>query len=96
MRFTALMALLVSVSATLAFWDAPKLEQLPTSEKAKKIVLIAGKPEAKPTGEHEYFAGIVLLANMFEQTPAVHPILFEMVGQKMKKFLRMPLRSFFS
>ena len=75
MRFAALMALLVSVSATLAFWDVPKLEQLPTSEKAKKIVLIAGKAEAKPTGEHEYFAGIVLLANMLEQTPDVHPIL---------------------
>jgi len=76
MRMLAFLGFLgTTVSAALAFWDAPKLEELPSSDKAIPIVFIAGKPEAKPTGDHEYFAGCALLANTLRQTPNVHPIL---------------------
>lgn len=75
MRAIVLFGFLASVSAALAFRDAPQLEQLPASDKATTIVLIAGKPEAKPTGDHEYFAGCALLANTLKQTTGVHPIL---------------------
>lgn len=76
MRVAALLGFfLTTVSAAIAFWDAPKVEELPASDKAISIVLIAGKPESKPAGDHEYFAGCALLANSLKQTTGVHPIL---------------------
>ncbi len=75
MRLTSLICFLSSVSFCIGFFDAPEIEKIPSTEKVKRIVLIAGKPESKPTGEHEYFAGIVLLADMIKQTDGVYPIL---------------------
>jgi type 1 glutamine amidotransferase len=39
-----------------------------------KIVLVAGRQSHGP-GEHEHFAGCVLLMNMLKQTPGVFPVL---------------------
>src|SRR5688500_2087401 len=49
------------------------LEAEPTDSKLTRIVLVAGPTTAK-LGEHEYFAGTVLLAEMLKQTPGVFPI----------------------
>lgn len=50
------------------------LEAEPTDPAAAKIVLIAGS-FSKGGGEHEYFAGSVLLYNLLKQTPGVAPVL---------------------
>ena len=51
------------------------VEALPTDAKAAKVVLIAGFPASKmKSGEHEYFAGVALLAKMLKQTPGVSPV----------------------
>ncbi len=39
-----------------------------------KIVLVAGPPSHGP-GDHEYFAGMALLANQLRQTPGVFPVI---------------------
>jgi hypothetical protein len=53
--------------------DVP-LEAEPTNPAAAKIVLLAGS-FSKGGGEHEYFAGSVLLFNLLKQTPGVAPVL---------------------
>lgn len=50
------------------------LEVEPKDSKLTRIVLVAGVNTAK-TGEHEYFAGTVLLANLLKQTPGVFPVI---------------------
>jgi len=45
-----------------------------TDPNAVKIVLVAGSRSHGP-GDHEYFAGMALLANMLKQTPNVFPVL---------------------
>jgi len=51
------------------------IEQLPTDPTLAKIVLIAGFPATtKKSGEHEYFAGVALLAKKLKQTPGVHAV----------------------
>lgn len=42
---------------------------------ATKIVLIAGAPSAHATGQHEFFAGMALLAQVLCQTPDVVPVI---------------------
>lgn len=52
------------------------IEVQPADPKAVKIVLIAGAPDATTaSGEHEHFAGSVLLMNMLRQSPGVFPVL---------------------
>lgn len=50
------------------------LEVDSTDPTLTKIVLLAGS-FSKGNGEHEYFAGSVLLHNLLKQTPGVHPVL---------------------
>lgn len=40
-----------------------------------KIVLVAGRISGHPSGQHEYFAGMALLAKMLCQTPHVVPVI---------------------
>jgi len=51
-----------------------KLEEPPADPKAAKIVLIAGSNYFK-AGEHEYVAGVTVLADMLKQTPGVAPVI---------------------
>lgn len=53
--------------------DVP-LEVDTTDPARTKVVLIAGS-FSKGGGEHEYFAGSVLLVNLLKQTPGVFPVL---------------------
>jgi hypothetical protein len=53
--------------------DVP-LEVEPTDPSAAKIVVIAGS-FSKGGGEHEYFAGSVLLTKLLKQSPGVFPVL---------------------
>ena len=53
--------------------DVP-LEVDATDPAAHKIVLLAGS-FSKGGGEHEYFAGSVVLFNLLKQTPGVFPVL---------------------
>jgi type 1 glutamine amidotransferase len=53
--------------------DVP-LEVEPTDPSAAKIVVIAGS-FSKGGGEHEYFAGAVLLTKLLKQTTGVAPVL---------------------
>ena len=53
--------------------DVP-LEAEPADPAAAKIVLVAGS-FSKGGGEHEYFAGSVLLFNLLKQSPGVAPVL---------------------
>lgn len=64
------------------------VEQLPTDPKAVKVVLIAGFPANKlKSGEHEYYAGVALLANMLKQTPGVAPVIVKDGWPKKKETL---------
>ncbi|WP_439621553.1 ThuA domain-containing protein [Gemmata sp.] len=82
MRFAFLLALLFTQAARLApAADEPpalpngwKLEEQPADPKATKIVLIAGSSYYK-AGEHEYVAGITVLADLLKQTPGVAPVI---------------------
>jgi len=51
-----------------------KIEEQPTSPRAKKIVLIAGSSAHKP-GEHDYVNGCLVLLDLLRQTPDVFPVL---------------------
>ncbi|HLY09938.1 MAG TPA: ThuA domain-containing protein [Planctomycetota bacterium] len=53
--------------------DVP-LEVEPSDPAANKIVLLAGS-FSKGGGEHEYFAGSVVLFNLLKQTPGIFPVL---------------------
>lgn len=56
--------------------SAVPIEEQPTDPKAIKIVLIAGNGSPKlKTGEHEYFAGVAILAKLLKQTPGVAPVI---------------------
>ena len=50
------------------------LEVAPADSKLAKIVLLAGSPSGKP-GDHEYFAGSVLLRDWLLQSPGTAPVL---------------------
>ncbi len=65
--------LLALVAAPQDRGDVP-LEVEPTDPAAAKIVVIAGS-FSKGGGEHEYFAGSVVLFNLLKQTPGVFPVL---------------------
>lgn len=65
--------LLALVAAPQDRGDVP-LEVEPTDPAAAKIVLVAGS-FSKGGGEHEYFAGSVVLFNLLKQTPGVFPVL---------------------
>ena len=52
------------------------IEEQPSDPKAIKIVLIAGIGSTKlKSGEHEYFAGVAILAKLLKQTPGVAPVI---------------------
>jgi len=52
------------------------IEEQPGDAKAIKIVLIAGIGSTKlKSGEHEYFAGVAILAKLLKQTPGVAPVI---------------------
>jgi hypothetical protein len=69
-----------TLSLVLALLAAPQdrgdvpLEAEPADPGAAKIVLLAGS-FSKGGGEHEYFAGSVILFNVLKQTPGVAPVL---------------------
>jgi len=50
------------------------LEVEPTDPNAIKIVLVAGR-QSHGAGDHEYFAGLAVLAQMLKQTPNVFPVM---------------------
>lgn len=54
--------------------DVP-LEVLPADPAAVKVVFIAGPPvKGIKSGEHEWFAGVSVLADLVRQTKGVHPV----------------------
>ena len=56
--------------------SAVPIEEQPNDPKANKIVLIAGNGSPKlKTGEHEYLAGVAILAKLLKQTPGVAPVI---------------------
>ena len=56
--------------------SAVPIEEQPNDPKANKFVLIAGNGSPKlKTGEHEYFAGVAILAKLLKQTPSVAPVI---------------------
>ncbi len=69
-----------TIGLLLALLGAPQdrgdvpLEVDPADPAAVKIVLLAGS-FSKGGGEHEYFAGSVVLFNLLKQTPGVFPVL---------------------
>ncbi len=66
-------------------WKAPTsrndqsvvpVEVAPRRPGNKKVILIAGAPSGShPSGQHEFFAGLAVLAKMLCQTPGVTPVL---------------------
>ncbi len=79
-RFTLLLMLLFAgpvYSAEDPFdQSAVPIEEQPSDPKAIKIVLIAGNGSPKlKSGEHEYFAGVTILAKLLKQTPGVAPVI---------------------
>jgi hypothetical protein len=78
MKLTALFTLaLLSTSAMAELTEEQKknpLEVAPTDPKLAKIILLAGSPSGKP-GDHEYFAGSVLLRDWLLQSPGTAPVL---------------------
>ncbi len=68
--------MMIQLLLALALQDRASLpiEVEPADPKAAKIVLLAGG-FSKGGGEHEYFAGSVVLFNLLKQTPGVAPVL---------------------
>ncbi|MFO0800045.1 MAG: ThuA domain-containing protein [Gemmataceae bacterium] len=71
--------LLVVLAAAAPAADPPlpnghRLEQQPTDPNATKIVLVGGSNYFK-AGEHDYLAGVAVLADLLKQTPGVAPVL---------------------
>lgn len=68
--------MMIQLLLALALQDRASLpiEIEPSDPKAAKIVLLAGG-FSKGGGEHEYFAGSVMLFNLLKQTPGVAPVL---------------------
>lgn len=62
------------------------LEADSTDPNQLKIVLIAGNPSHGP-GDHEYFAGLVLLGHILRQTPNVFPVYVKGGWPKNEKIL---------
>lgn len=71
MKTLALLAVLLSAPQDRS--DVP-LEVDTTDASLHKVVVLAGG-FSKGKGEHEYFAGSVLLTQMLKQTPGVFPVL---------------------
>lgn len=71
-RFLSCVAISMALSSSLL--AEVDLERDTTEKKFTKIVLLAGSPSSK-TGQHEYFAGCVLLAQWLKQTPGVFPVM---------------------
>jgi len=78
---TAILALLVLGTGVRAEeevdpYDQSKvpLEVEPTDPNAIKVVLVAG-PRSHGPGDHEYLAGLVMLAEMLKQTPNLFPVM---------------------
>ena len=84
MKSLALLLVLVAAPAQERS-DGP-LEVEPGDPSATQIVLLAGS-FSKGGGEHEYFAGSVLLFNLLKQTPGVFPILATEGWPKNEKIL---------
>src|SRR5437660_456720 len=77
MRRLLLLAFVFLGLASLLHGQPPSgvpLEVEPADPKLTRIVLVAGVNSAK-LGEHEYFAGTVLLAQLLRQAPGVFPII---------------------
>jgi type 1 glutamine amidotransferase len=62
------------------------LEVEPTDPNAIKIVLLAG-PKSHGPGDHEHFAGMLLLSDMLKQTPNVFPVMAREGWPKNEKIL---------
>ena len=70
-RCLSLGLLLIAFAARAA---EPEFEAEPTDPKLAKIVVVAAKPSHKP-GEHEFYAGSIVLHKLLQQTPGVFPVL---------------------
>ncbi len=66
--------MMITLLALLSLAQDVALEVDSTDPAAHKVVLLAGG-FSKGGGEHEYFAGSVVLFNLLKQTPGVHPVL---------------------
>lgn len=77
---------MMTLIALLALAQDVPLEVDATDPAAHKIVLLAGG-FSKGGGEHEYFAGSVLLFNLLRQTAGVHPVLAKDGWPKNEKIL---------
>jgi type 1 glutamine amidotransferase len=71
--------LLAVLAAAAPAADTPlpnghKLEQQPADPNAAKIVLVGGSSYFK-AGEHDYLAGVAVLADLLKQSPGVAPVL---------------------
>ena len=82
------MTMLAFVLAVLASQDRSDipLEVEPTDASATKIVILAGG-FSKGKGEHEYFAGSVLLSKLLRQTTGVATVLAAEGWPKNEKIL---------
>ena len=81
-----MLALLLALLATPQDRSEIPLEVEPTDASATKIVLIAGG-FSKGKGEHEYFAGSVLLSKLLKQTTGVATVLVAEGWPKNEKIL---------
>lgn len=83
-RFLSLLLLLAPVAA-LRGNDPPKVDpydqskvplevEPPADFKGKRVLIVAGRQSHGP-GDHEFFAGSAILANLLKQTPDVFPIM---------------------
>lgn len=82
---TSLALMLALFAATQDRSDVP-LEGEPADPGAARIVILAGS-FSKGGGEHEYFAGSVILSNLLKQTPGVAPVLASDGWPKNEKIL---------
>lgn len=67
-----LLALLVCAAAAAA--QPPRFEPPPADPNAAKVVLVGGSNYFK-VGEHDYLAGVAVLADLLKQSPGVAPVL---------------------
>ena len=83
-RFLSALMLLAPLSAVRAD-DPPKVDpydqskvplevEPPADFKGKRVLIVAGRQSHGP-GDHEFFAGSAILANLLKQTPGVFPIM---------------------
>jgi type 1 glutamine amidotransferase len=70
----AVAAVLPAPAADVQLPAGYKLEQQPADPNAAKVVLVGGSNYFK-AGEHDYLAGVAVLADLLKQTPGVAPVI---------------------